>query len=268
MRRIHILICFFLAILLGLSSCEKGGGSGGYIIDGPLNSIFFGTPRECEQMLVRPLHIVQTQMPGGYTSSEYVLVEKPIKSEDYIHSVVTGGSHLEKTYDKQPMGFSLDNYYFSRVDDADPTISEEEHRHIMEVMHEDFQDYYKELLRTVAYSWSYGTTNLVDFEIQALEPIFGKQAETSLNKYFQIVDYLPEQILTRDGDKLRLVRSYSDRNAPLTIEEWLKLKPTASPIMRLKLKSRPQEAPLDVHFVTILKTKDKELRDTVSLRLL
>ncbi len=211
MRRINILVGFCLAILLGLSSCHKGGKENNDdfpIIDGPLNSIFFGTPRQCEQMLVRPLHIIQKEMASGYTYSDYAIVEEPIKTEDYIHSVVTGGSLLQKTYEK-PMGFNLRNYYFSGVDDADPTITKEEHNRIMDIMHEDFQDYYRELFRTLDYRWSYGTTNVVDFEIQALEPLFGQEAETSLNKHFAITNYLPKQILTREGNQLRLVRSYS-----------------------------------------------------------
>ncbi len=272
MNRIYNSLILSLAVVLSLTSCEKNGGGGGgnMIIDGPLNSIFFGTARQCEQMLVRPLHIVQKQGTDykgkAYTYSALALVDKPIKAEKYIHSVITGGKKLKEFY-KRPQYFTLDNEYFSRANDADPAISKEENRRVINIMHEDFQNYYREKFRTVSYEWSFGTTPIVDFKIMALEPLFGQEAETSLNEHFEIVHFLPEQILSNEG-KLELVRSYSKKNKKLSIKDWLNLKPTASPIMRLMFKERPNDLPETLHLVTVMKTKEgKELKDTIALQL-
>ncbi len=269
MKRIYNLSILFLAGLLSLSSCDKDSRGGNMIIDGPLNSFFFGTARRCEQMLVRPLHIVEKQREYGgkaYTYRELVLVDKPIKAKDYIHSVVTGGKKLKEFY-QRPQYFTLGNEYFSRANDGDPEIGESRNRRIIKIMHEDFQNYYRENFRTVAYQWSFGTTPIVDFKIMALEPLFGQEAETSLNEHFEIVHFLPEQVLSNEGI-LKLVRSYSKKNEIISIKDWLDLKPTASPIMRLMFKERPNDLPQTLHLVTIMTTKEgKELRDTVTLNL-
>ena len=114
--------------------------------------------------------------------------------------------------------------------------------------------------------WEYRVTGVKDFKIMALTPLFGLPAETSLNRFFTIHELAPKQIVSSQSK--RLAWGYRSKDQVTSIDQWLAMRPTAQPVMMLRLNTVPQEVPVKTRFVTVLTTTEgKELRDTLQVLL-
>lgn len=112
--------------------------------------------------------------------------------------------------------------------------------------------------------WEYRVTGVKDFRIEAMSPLFGQAAGTSLNRYFSILEFRPKQVInyrTRG-----LVWGYHSKNKLESIDKWLSLQPMAPPAIIFRLNATPQEVPARVTFITILETTEGNvLRDTTEV---
>lgn len=112
--------------------------------------------------------------------------------------------------------------------------------------------------------WEYRVTGVKDFRIEAMSPLFGQAAGTSLNRYFSILEFRPKQVInyrTRG-----LVWGYHSKNKLESIDKWLSLQPMAPPAIIFRLNETPQEVPERVKFITILETTEGNvLRDTTEV---
>ena len=112
--------------------------------------------------------------------------------------------------------------------------------------------------------WEYRVTGVKDFRIEAMSPLFGQAAGTSLNRYFSILELRQKQVINYRNRGL--VWGYHSKNKLESIDKWLSLQPMAPPAIIFRLNETPQEVPARVKFITILETTEGNvLRDTTEV---
>lgn len=112
--------------------------------------------------------------------------------------------------------------------------------------------------------WEYRVTGVKEFRIEAMSPLFGQAAGTSLNRYFSIFEFRPKQVISYRTRSL--VWGYRSKNKLESIDKWLSLQPMAPPAIIFRLNATPPEVPAHVKFITILETTEGNvLRDTTEV---
>lgn len=112
--------------------------------------------------------------------------------------------------------------------------------------------------------WEYRVTGVKDFRIEAMSPLFGQAAGTSLNRYFSIFEFRPKQVISYRTKSLAW--GYRSKNKIETIEKWISLQPMAPPAIIFRLNATPPEVPAHVKFITVLETTEGNvLRDTTEV---
>jgi len=101
----------------------------------------------------------------------------------------------------------------------------------------------------------YRVTQIKSLNISALNtPLFGRPAGESLNDYFTIRTFDPRIIISAPTE--RLVYSYSSKEYPASIDEWLSLSPFGQAVMWLEINKKIESLPLNVQWVVQMETAD------------
>ncbi|WP_303170378.1 hypothetical protein [Porphyromonas sp.] len=216
-----------------------------------------------------------TEKSGDHShtyKSVVVAGDDPVESEDYILWVVTGPDNLRTIRQEHP---NLEGKVYHRAYHQMPYNKRVESLPRLEMqLDNDYRgsleslrgDQMEELVMFNLTPWEYRVTGVKDFKIVALSTLFGQPKETSLNRFFSIYQFEPQQVISYQTKEL--IWGYASESKLESIDQWLSLKPMAPPLIRFRLNSKPQEIPEKVSFVTILETTDgKILKDTTQVSL-
>ncbi len=249
-----------------------------------LVSCFFGACREEETVEERTsFHFYPTECQSiatgtcvltgqSYYQREFPNVDSSgVKASELGLWMMTGEKNLSKLITTEPhREFS---YLEGRYQDIDiPREKAPRLYHLEEKLQEDYQKGrgYSRSSRssgldfTILVPWEYRVTGVKNFRIEAMSPLFGQAAGTSLNRYFSIFEFRPKQVINYRTRSL--VWGYRSKNKLESIDKWLSLQPMAPPAIIFHLNTTPQEVPARVKFITVLETTEGNvLRDTTEV---
>lgn len=231
-------------------------------------------PRVCTKILSLPLR----EEPGRTPRYQHVAVgEEGVQAKDFIYWLMTGADDLDSLAKAHPewRDRRIEYFYhgpahYHRVVAGIPSLEAQllnDYRNASRRSSDGVSDRINSGMHQMnVIPWEYRVTGVKDFKIVALSPLFGLPAETSLNRFFSFYELKPKQIISSQSKTL--LWGYSDQEQVTSIGQWLSMRPTAQPVMMLRLNTMPQEVPVKTRLVTILTTTDgKELRDTLQVLL-
>ena len=272
--RFKLFTALALLFTLGISACSKATVEEDEESFGGTHFHYF--PRECTQILSLPMKTEQTVGYAGRVNKQDVVVgEEGVEAKDFLYWLMTGAGDLDslEQYYSQHRGRLYEYLYHRAGFKAQVAMG------IRPLEKEMIRDYRIGIAGPDAMKpakpgvmdmnlmpWEYRVTGVKDFKIMALTPLFGLPAETSLNHFFTFHEFKPKQIISHESK--RLVWGYRSQDRVTSIDQWLAMRPTAQPVMMLRLNTIPQEVPVKTRFVAILTTEDgKEVRDTLQVLL-
>jgi len=240
----------FIAVVF-LSSCKKDTYSGeGY------NLVFF--PRKVNNVFITPGE-QRFSYYQGFKQIDYFRLEGDTVTEDQFFISI-----LSSNYDPRP-DLAKDNpdydpkssmpigypFSFDNLDDPIPSVEQQ----IKSDYDKQVRTNSKGGDNTVMVSIEYRTTEIKKLTISAVStPLFGKSAGTSLNDFFDIVQYDPPVIISAPTN--RLIYGYSSKEYPTSIDEWLSVLPFGQAAMLLVPNKKIEGLPLDVQFVVQMETAE------------
>ena len=272
--RFKLFTALALLFTLGISACSKATVEEDEESFGGTHFHYF--PRECTQILSLPMKTEQTVGYAGRANARDVVVgEEGVEAKDFLYWLMTGAGDLDslEQYYSQHRGRMYEHLYHRAGFKAQLAMG------IRPLEKEMIRDYRIGIAGPDAMKpakpgvmdmnlmpWEYRVTGVKDFKIVALTPLFGLPVETSLNRFFTIHELAPKQIVSSQSK--RLAWGYRSKDQVTSIDQWLAMRPTAQPVMMLRLNTMPQEVPVKTRFVAILTTEEgKEVRDTLQVLL-
>ena len=262
MRYIHFVILLLVCCCFGACREKEDIREGGIS--------FYFHPREC-QSIATGTCVLTGQ---SYYQREFPNVDSSgVKASELGLWMMTGEKNLSKLITKEPHREL--SYLERRYQDVAFLTSKVPRLYRLE---KKLQDDYLErwgnsrgsrssgLDFVYVLQWEYRVTGVKNFRIEAMSPLFGQAAGTSLNRYFSILEFRPKQVInyrTRG-----LVWGYHSKNKLESIDKWLSLQPMAPPAIIFRLNATPQEVPARVKFITVLETTEGNvLRDTTEVNI-
>ena len=261
MKLFFYFLCF---TLITLTSCKQQDEN---IITDSLDDLAF-FPRECKNIAVFPVQQNTEDRRDFYIPRD----TPPTSAQDlllYVHT--TNGdikAFLKKGQDNSTTWLTQKSY---NLRDRFPLA--QHNSRLEQNLTKDakfrFQPYTRSQTENGSYSalfnpWEYRVTGVKDFRIEAMSPLFGQAAGTSLNRYFSIFEFRPKQVISYSTRSL--VWGYHSKNKLESIDKWLSLQPMAPPAIIFRLNTTPQEVPAHVKFITVLETTEGNvLRDTTEV---
>lgn len=272
--RFKLFTALALLFTLGVSACSKENVEEDEESFGGTHFHYF--PRECTQILSLPMKTEQTVDYAGRVNKRDVVVgEEGVEAKDFLYWLMTGAGDLDslELYYSKHRGRLYEHIYHQAGFKAQLAMG------IRPLEKEMIRDYRIGIAGPDAMKpsepgvmdmnlmpWEYRVTGVKDFKIVALTPLFGLPAETALNRFFTIHELEPKQIVSSQSK--RLAWGYRSKDQVTSIDQWLAMRPTAQPVMMLRLNTVPQEVPVKTRFVAILTTEEgKEVRDTLQVLL-
>ena len=261
-----------LLFMLGISACNKANPPEPDRMDGLIFRYF---PRECTRILTLPMETRRQAAPGSSYYGDVVVGEEGVEARKFLYWLMTGAGDLDslELHYSYLRGRLYEEIYHRDRFKAElaPSISSLEPQlfddyRLAEASPRRMQSSSSLMHAANLMPWEYRVTGVKDFKIMALTPLFGLPAETSLNRFFTIHELAPKQIVSSQSK--RLAWGYRSKDQVTSIDRWLAMRPTAQPVMMLRLNTVPQEVPVKTRFVTVLTTTEgKELRDTLQVLL-
>ena len=258
--RFKLFTVLALLFTLGISACSKANVEDEESFGG---THFHYFPRECTRILSLPMKTEQTVGYAGRVNKRDVVVgEEGVEAKDFLYWLMTGAGDLDslEQYYSQHRGRMYEHLYHRAGFKAQVAMG------IRPLEKEMIRDYRIGIAGPDAMKpakpgvmdmnlmpWEYRVTGVKDFKIMALTPLFGLPAETSLNRFFTIHELAPKQIVSSQSK--RLAWGYRSKDQVTSIDQWLAMRPTAQPVMMLRLNTMPQEVPVKTRFVAILTTE-------------
>lgn len=246
-------LLLLLTIILLLSCKDNNGNEENYFL------VF--RPRNANHVWVTPCKLITTEYKGDlYYDYKTINSDDNIKINEFFLSVLTADKRTDsliKTINPnyEFITFFSDNKFVtSGLSSLEKEIelSYKRWSSSMKIKSNNDQD-------TGSYDASInieyridGVSNLTISSLDA--PLFDKPIGTSLNQYFEIFKYDPDFIASYESK--HLVYSYTDKEKPAAIDEWLSLSPMAQPTMFLRLKATPQKLPVTLRFKIDIETTD------------
>ena len=262
-----------LLFTLGISACNSKANPPEP--DRMEGLIFRYFPRECTRILTLPMETRRQVAPGSSYYGDVVVGEEGVEARKFLYWLMTGAGDLDslELHYSELRGrlyeeiYHRDHFRAELAPNITPLESQlfDDYR-LAGVKSRRMQSSSSIIAEANLEPWEYRVTGVKDFKIMALTPLFGLPAETSLNRYFTIHELAPKQIVSSQSK--RLAWGYRSKDQVTSIDQWLAMRPTAQPVMMLRLNTMPQEVPVKTRFVAILTTEEgKEVRDTLQVLL-
>lgn len=257
-------ITFLTTLLLLLCGCKKEEVRH---IDGGYFLMF--KPRECQEILTTSL--VNSEQTAHFISFKQA-DSNGVASDAYILCMQTGTEGLKALKNDIPQEYVSPSAILKTMQRREarfplaPNNTRLERQLEGDVRNTTGKEKGYSLDQLYPWPWEYRVTGIRKFNIIATTKLFGQQAGTSLNAFFHIYRFSPEQIIDSRTKSLRV--GIHAIHQIKRIDQWLALSPMAQPTMGFAFNSIPPEVPTRVSFVAILNTTDgKELRDTTTVML-
>jgi hypothetical protein len=225
------------ALMLVLISCSKQDTGG-------ISLTFY--PRHCIYIYLVPGMKVQSSSQNFYDQYRDVEQGATIKADSLVLAVLTSNFEISNVFLRGYPGLLY------------PTINQFQDENNIVIENKI------KLLYENSYTLSSGAGSTevpVEYRLDGIKSmkittlitqLFGVPLGGSLNNYFTIKHYLPEFIISSDGQNLL----YPDSGAefPSAISEWIGVSPMAQPAMYLEFNAIPDELPQTVRFVLEMET--------------